>query len=66
MLVDWLPAWLLWLLPVPGATLLAIAWASWSSRARGPVEAAESVRQHERFRAALAGTQQPRRTPPAR
>ena len=62
MLLDWLPAWLLWLLPVPLATTAAIAWASWSSRARGPVEAAESVRQHERFRAALAGTQAPPHT----
>ena len=54
MLVDWLPVWLLWLLPVPLATLCAIAWAAWSSRTRGPVEAEESVRAHERFRAAMA------------
>ena len=54
MLVDWLPAWLLWLLPVPLATFAAIAWASWSGRARGPVDAEESVRAHERFRAAMA------------
>ena len=49
-----LPAWLIWLLPVPVATLAAIAWASWTSRARGPVEAVESVQEYERFRQALA------------
>lgn len=48
-----LPEWLLWLLPVPLATLGAIAWASWTSRARGPEEAAASVQAHERFRAAM-------------
>ena len=59
MVVDWLPPWLLWLLPVPLATLAAIAWAAWSSRARGPVEAEESVRAHERFRAAMASQLSP-------
>ncbi len=49
-----LPAWLLWLLPVPAATLGAIAWASWSSRVRGPEEAEVSVQAHERFRRAMA------------
>lgn len=48
------PSWLLWLLPVPMATLGAIAWASWSSRARSPQDPAVSVREHQRFRAALA------------
>ncbi len=47
------PAWLLWLLPVPVATLAAVAWASWAGRSRGPVETAESVQAYERFRAAL-------------
>ena len=49
-----LPDWLLWLLPVPLATLGAIAWTAWTSRSRGPVEAAESVQAYERFRQALA------------
>lgn len=49
-----MPDWLVWLLPVPLATSAAIAWAMWSNRARGPVEVADSVREHERFRAALA------------
>ena len=49
-----LPAWLIWLLPVPVATLAAIAWTSWTSRARGPVEAFESVQAYERFRQAMA------------
>ena len=48
-----LPDWLLWLLPVPLATLGAVAWASWAGRSRGPVETAESVQAYERFRAAL-------------
>ena len=48
------PAWLIWLLPVPVATLAAIAWTSWTSRARGPVEAVDSVRAYERFRQAMA------------
>lgn len=49
-----LPAWLLWLLPVPLATLGAIAWSAWQGRARRPVDVAASLREHERFRAALA------------
>ena len=47
------PAWLLWLLPVPVATLGAVAWASWTSRARGPQDPVDSVRAHDRFRAAM-------------
>ncbi|MEO6205803.1 MAG: hypothetical protein ABIO67_10520 [Mycobacteriales bacterium] len=49
-----MPAWLIWLLPVPVMTLAAMAWATWTNRSRGPVAAADSVRAHERFRAALA------------
>jgi cytochrome c-type biogenesis protein CcmH/NrfF len=49
-----LPDWLLWLLPVPLATLGAIAWVSWSSRTRGPQDPADSVREYERFRAAMS------------
>jgi cytochrome c-type biogenesis protein CcmH/NrfF len=48
------PAWLLWLLPVPVATLAAVAWAAWSSRTRGPQDTADGVAAYERFRAALA------------
>lgn len=48
-----MPAWIAWLIPVPLATLSAVAWASWSSRTRGPVGALESVEAHERFRAAM-------------
>ncbi len=48
-----MPAWLVWLLPIPLATLAAIAWAAWSSRARGPEEAIDSVQAYERFRAAM-------------
>ena len=55
---DVLPDWLLWLLPVPLATLAAIGWASWSSRAPGPGDTADSVEQYARFRAALGGSVQ--------
>ena len=48
------PDWLLWLLPVPLATAGAIAWAAWSSRTRGPQDAADGVAAYARFRAALA------------
>ncbi len=60
-----LPSWLLWLLPVPAATLAAVAWNAWAGRARGPGEATESVAAYERFRSALAspppGAPAPRR-----
>ena len=48
-----MPAWLVWLLPVPAATLAAIAWTAWTSRARRPVKAVDSVLAYERFRQAL-------------
>lgn len=48
------PGWLLWLLPVPVATAAAIGWAAWSTRARGPQDTADSVREYERFRRAMA------------
>jgi hypothetical protein len=48
------PDWLLWLLTVPVATVGAIAWTAWSSRARGPQDTADGVAAYERFRAALA------------
>ena len=53
-----MPSWLLWLAPVPLATLGAVAWTAWSGRARGPQEARASVADHARFRAAL-GTPPP-------
>ena len=49
-----LPAWLMWLLPVPVATLAAVAWSSWSSRARVQ-DPEDTVEAYARFRAALAG-----------
>ena len=49
-----MPDWLLWLLPVPLATVAAIAWTAWTSRARGPQDANEGVEAYARFRAALA------------
>ncbi len=49
-----LPAWLLWLLPVPLATLGAIGWSAWARRPRRPLDVEASLRQHARFRAALA------------
>ena len=57
-----MPSWLLWLAPVPLATLGAIAWTAWSTRSRGPAEASESVAAYERFRNALATP--PRQEPP--
>ena len=48
-----MPSWLLWLLPLPLATVGAIAWTSWTSRSRGPAQAFDSVEDFERFRAAL-------------
>ncbi|MCU1599585.1 MAG: hypothetical protein JWO22_294 [Frankiales bacterium] len=48
-----LPAWILWLSPVIVAPLIAVFWISWYSRPRGPVEAMQTVQQHDRFRAAL-------------
>ena len=54
-----LPDWLLWLLPVPVATGAAIAWATWSSRTRGPQDPADSVEEYARFRAALGSSVRP-------
>ena len=56
-----LPDWLLWLLPVPLATLTAIAWATWSSRNRGPRRPEDSMQEFDRFRAAMGGTPPPAR-----
>lgn len=51
---------LAWTLGLPSiATALAIGWVHWATRPRGPVAVHESVAQHERFKAALAGTQPP-------
>ena len=49
-----MPDWLLWLLPVLLAPVLAVAWTAFASRTRGPVEAMDSVQAYERFRQALA------------
>lgn len=49
---------LAWTLGLPTvATALAILWVHWANRPRGPVEAHESVAQHERFKAALASAE---------
>lgn len=48
-----MPSWLLWLSPVPLATLAAIGWTVWAGRPRGPGRASASVAEHQRFRAAL-------------
>jgi hypothetical protein len=53
---------LVWTLGLPTvATLLAIAWVSWSTRQRGPAETHESVAAHERFKKAMAKPPAPRR-----
>ena len=44
---------MLWLLPMVLAPMLAVMWLSWRSRDRGPVEAIETVEEHQRFKAAL-------------
>jgi cytochrome c-type biogenesis protein CcmH/NrfF len=49
-----LPDWLLWLLPVPLATVGALLWTAWTSRARGPQDAVDGVAEYERFRRALS------------
>ena len=51
-----MPAWLIWLLPVPGAGLAAVAWTAWVSRTRRPVEAVDSVQAYEKFRQAMRAT----------
>ena len=48
-----MPAWLVWLLPVPVATLAAVAWTAWAGRTRRPVKAVDSVLAYEKFRQAL-------------
>jgi hypothetical protein len=52
---------LAWLGVPAAATTLAIVWVHWSSRTRGPVETNESLAERERFKAAFAAPQQPRR-----
>jgi len=54
---------LLWTLGLPTvATLLAIAWVTWSTRERGPAQTHESVAAHERFKKAMAKPPAPRRS----
>jgi hypothetical protein len=45
---------LAWLGVPAAATLLAIVWVHWASRARGPIETDESLAERERFVAAFA------------
>ena len=54
-----MPSWLMWLAPVPLATLAAVAWTAWTGRSRGPGEASASVADHARFRAALSAPPAP-------
>lgn len=57
-----MPVWLAWLLPVPAATLVAIAWNAWAGRVRGPADVADTIAAHERFRAALCAPVHPAAT----
>lgn len=59
-----MPDWLVWLLPVPAATLAAVAWTAWAGRPRRPVKAVDSVLAYERFRQALATPVPARRVQP--
>jgi hypothetical protein len=52
---------LAWLGVPAAATILAIVWVHWASRVRGPVETRESLAERERFVAAFAPSQPPRR-----
>ena len=58
-----MPSWLVWLLPVPVATLSAVAWAAWRARPRGPADPRDSVADYERFRQALGPSSPPGRRP---
>lgn len=49
-----MPSWILWLSPVIVLPLLAVVWTSWTTRERGPVQAIETVEEHDRFKAALS------------
>ena len=49
-----MPVWLAWLLPVPAATLAAVAWNAWAGRERRPLDVEETIAAHARFRAALS------------
>ena len=42
-----------WAIPI-GATLIAVLWTSWLSRPRGPEDVHDTVKNYERFRAALS------------
>ena len=57
-----MPMWLVWLSPLPIATLGAIAWTVWAGRRRGPERTEDTVQAYERFRAALSTPAPP---PPA-
>ena len=55
-----MPEWLLWLTPVPVATLAAIGWTAVTARRRGAARASESVQAYERFRTVMQGTRDQR------
>jgi hypothetical protein len=44
-----------WLIPI-GATVLAIAWASWASRPKPPANVHDTLQSYERFRRALGAS----------
>ncbi len=44
-----MPAWLIWLCPVPLATVGAILYGSWTTRTRRPAAAIDSVTEYEKF-----------------
>lgn len=48
------PSWLLWLLPPVLAPMVALLWASWTSRTRTPADPFDTVAAYERFRALLS------------
>ncbi len=52
---------LAWLGVPVAATLLAIGWAHWASRERGPAETQDTVAQYERFRSAMTRDERGRR-----
>jgi hypothetical protein len=43
-----------WLVPLV-ATLLALGWVTWISRARGPADTHTTLAEHARFRDAMGG-----------
>jgi len=50
-----------WLIPI-GATVLAIAWASWASRPKPRADVHDTLQSYERFRRALGAPPPPAST----